>query len=131
MKAQIHPTNMERISSPHRNLLKFVWKIHQGLRNDFEDQFLRKMVHNYWCQELKDHLYYEEISISTNLNNDDPIAKKFFQFHMLLRKRMVNVLDDQSSNLKDDLELLCLLLIEMVRYEEKHIKPYVDFKCAS
>jgi len=125
MNNQLKNQKRDRVSHSHRHLLGIVWKIHQGIRNGAENEILREYLQHVWNTELRDHFLHEEIFISSNIKHNHPVIDTFFQYHVLFRKKIKQALDPKKEDLKNTLENLCILLIEMVRYEERRLKPYL------
>lgn len=126
MNNQLKNQKKRGISSSHRHLLIIVWKIHQGIRNGTDKATLRAYLEHIWDTELRGHFLNEEIFISSNIKHNHAVTDTFFHRHGLFRKKVKQALDPQNENLVDTLENLCILLIEMVRYEERVLKPFLS-----
>lgn len=125
MKNQLQYSRKDRISQNHKYLLIFVWKIHQGLRNGTDPEILRNYLEYSWNTDLRNHLLNEEILISSNLKTPHPVTDMLFQFHETFRNKVKQALNPNCEDISTALENLCILFIEMVRHEERKVKPYL------
>jgi hemerythrin-like domain-containing protein len=111
------------LSREHHDGLLFAWKIKQGLENNTPLELLRKYSMWYWRHHIKPHFYQEEKILLAHLPADHPMAIRLKDEHDHIRELVLG-LDEQAD--KRSLQILCDLLNQHIRFEERELFEYME-----
>ena len=127
MKEEIKPirrsVQLAPLSREHHDGLLFAWKIRQGLENNTPLELLRKYSMWYWRHHIKPHFYQEEKILIAYLPADQPMALRLKEEHDHIRELVLG-LDEQAD--KRSLQILCDLLNQHIRFEERELFEYME-----
>ncbi len=111
------------LSREHHDGLLFAWKIKQGLENNTPLEMLRKYSMWYWRHHIKPHFYQEEKILIPHMPADHPMAIRLKEEHDHIRELVLG-LDEQAD--KRSLQILCDLLNQHIRFEERELFGYLE-----
>jgi hypothetical protein len=111
----------------HHYLLLFAWKLKQGLLNKTRFEILTSYINYFFHQGLLAHLKREEEVLFNELTEEDDLRKKLEFGHQRIKDKVLQIIEDKSID-GEQIESLCKTLVNVVKYEEKELIPYLEKK---
>jgi hypothetical protein len=109
----------------HHYLLLFAWKLKQGLLNRTRFEVLTSYVRYFFHQGLVAHMKREEQLLFNELGEHNDLRKKLEFGHQRIKQKVLEIIDKKAID-EEQIESLCKTLIDVVRYEEKELIPYLE-----
>jgi Hemerythrin HHE cation binding domain len=111
------------LSREHHDGLLFAWKIKQGLENRASMENMGHYSMWYWRHHIRPHFYQEEKILMPYMPADHPMAKRLKEEHDHIRELIIS-LDEEAD--KRHLTLLCDLVTQHIRFEERELFGYLE-----
>jgi hemerythrin-like domain-containing protein len=111
------------LSREHHDGLLFSWKIKQGINNRAPLETMQKFTLWFWKHHIRPHFYQEEKILMPYMPANDPLAKRLKEEHDHIRELIIE-LDEEAD--KRHLLLLCDLLDQHIRFEERELFNYLE-----
>jgi hemerythrin-like domain-containing protein len=111
------------LSREHHDGLLFAWKIKQGLELNASMETMGHYAMWYWRQHIRPHFYQEEKILMPLLPAGHPMAKRLKEEHDHIRELIIS-LDEEAD--KRHLTLLCELVTQHIRFEERELFGYME-----
>ncbi|MFZ9388128.1 MAG: hemerythrin domain-containing protein [Chitinophagaceae bacterium] len=111
------------LSREHHDGLLFAWKIKQGLENKTPLETLAQYTLWFWRHHIKPHFYQEEKILGKHFPEGNPMAARMKDEHDHIRELVLG-LDDQAD--KRSLQILCDLLNQHIRFEERELFVFLE-----
>lgn len=118
-------TQLAPLSREHHDGLLFAWKIKQGLENNIPVERMRKYALWYWRHHIKPHFYQEEKILLPYLPEDNPMKHRLKEEHDHIRELILG-LDDETQADKRHLIILCDLVTNHIRFEERELFGFME-----
>jgi hemerythrin-like domain-containing protein len=111
------------LSREHHDGLLFAWKIKQGLANNTPLEVMQTYTLWYWRHHIKPHFYQEEKILMPYMPVGHPMAGRLKEEHDHIRELVIE-LDYQAD--RRNLQLLCDLINQHIRFEERELFVYLE-----
>jgi hemerythrin-like domain-containing protein len=127
MKQESNPikrsVQLAPLSREHHDGLLFAWKIKQGLEKNASIDTMRKYTLWYWKHHIKPHFYQEEKILIPYLPEGNPMGIRLKDEHSHIRELIIEI--DAEAD-KRHLQLLCDLITQHIRFEERELFVYLE-----
>lgn len=111
------------LSREHHDGLLFAWKIKQGLEQSVHPELIGKYVSWYWRHHIKPHFFQEEKILMPYMPAGHPMATRLKEEHDHIRELVIEL--GQEAD-KRHLLLLCELVTQHIRFEERELFGYLE-----
>jgi len=111
------------LSREHHEGLLFAWKVKQGIENNTPLEKLRNYTLWYWRYHIKPHFFLEEEVLMPYLHSNHPMAVRLKQEHDHIKELVLGIEDATD---KSSLVILCDLLNNHIRFEERELFGYME-----
>lgn len=111
------------LSREHHDGLLFAWKIKQGLEKAVNPEVIGKYVSWYWRHHIKPHFYQEEKILMPYMPAGHPMATRLKEEHDHIRELVIELGHEAD---KRHLLLLCELVTQHIRFEERELFGYLE-----
>jgi hypothetical protein len=105
-------------SREHHDVLLFVWKIRQGLRNEIPVERIIPYGHWYFETYMKDHFQTEEEGFKNIIPSSHPMLVQMTEDHRKIETAMAGL---SPTAIASDLENLAALIETHIRFEERKL----------
>lgn len=111
------------LSREHHDGLLFSWKIKQGIENRAALEKMREFTLWFWKNHIKPHFFQEEKILMPYLPTGHPLANRLKEEHDHIRELVIE-LDEEAD--KRHLQILCDLLDQHIRFEERELFKFLE-----
>lgn len=120
--------NLLWLSRDHHRGLLLVWKIRQGLVNGTPLKDIASYLQFFWAHALQAHFRDEENLLFSSLGEEDSKRCLVEAQHQYIRILFAHITDRFEYLCESILTELADVLERHIRFEERHLFPYLEHK---